>query len=184
MGWALQRLGTRSDVDTRSLVGGLLSLALSTSSFLQARRGAAKRACTARHSPPAAPHPTTRLRDAPSIPPPAVQDLLLSLGWFQSLLLWVSARRVAATVRSALVEPPPADPASGRPAGLDGLPYFLDATARQTLLHAALHALSAQLAAAEPLAPAVLLPCVSRVLLLAEDSGSDRWAPRGPGLAA
>lgn len=109
---------------------------------------------------------------APSTCPASLQDALLSSERFRSLLLRAFRRRHAAAVDAALVAPA-ADPQHG--SGFDSLGgYWVDPKARQLLQFAGLHALSVQLTAAQALAPAQLLPCVSRVLLTTEERKSER----------
>lgn len=98
--------------------------------------------------------------EPPRFPTP-FQGLLLRDEPFQRLVLLAFRRRHAATLAGA-IKPPPA-------AGFDQLDYYVDAQSRQLLEFAALHALSTHLAEREVLAPAKLLPQVSRVLLQTEE---------------
>ena len=101
-------------------------------------------------------------------PPPLLQDLLLSLPSFRSLVLWANRQQYAQAVEAALRRPPPSS--------FDSLDYYVDSQARSTLQFAALHALSTHLAVAEEvLAPAQLLPPVSRVLLTTEEHNAGRY---------
>ncbi|KAL4425684.1 hypothetical protein ABPG75_009700 [Micractinium tetrahymenae] len=95
-----------------------------------------------------------------------LQDLLLLRDGFQQLVLRAFRQQHAATVAGALRQPPPG--------GFDSLDYFVDGQSRQVLQFAALHALSAHLQAEEVLAPAQLLPQVSRVLLQTEEAQGGR----------
>lgn len=86
-------------------------------------------------------------------------DLLLSLPAFRRAALFAFGARHRAIVEGAL-SPPPAAPTSW-----EALEYWIDPQSRQLLQFVALAALSTHLAADEVLAPAQLLPQVSRALL-------------------
>eukprot|EP00887_Chlorella_sp_A99_P000837 scaffold5.g837.t1 len=93
-----------------------------------------------------------------------LQDLLLSLPRFRRLVLWANERQYRELVAAALRAP-----SEGEAEG-----YYVDPQAKQTLQFAGLHALSKYLSADEVLAPAVLLPPVSRVLLTSEERHSGK----------
>lgn len=89
-------------------------------------------------------------------------ELLLRRESFQHIVLHAFNQQHSATVASALRPPPHG--------GFDSLDYYVDGQSRQVLQFAALHAVSAHIQAGEVLAPAQLLPQVSRVLLQTEEA--------------
>ena len=100
---------------------------------------------------------------------PVVQDLLLANTRFRGLALRAFRTRFRGVLDPALR--PPTRP----PTLFQDLDYYVAPAAAQTLQMAALHALSAQLQAAQPLPPAQLLPAVSHVLLQTEDRRGGKY---------
>ena len=106
----------------------------------------------------------------PILPSPLLlQEFLLGLDWFRGLVLYAFRGRHRATLEAALKAPP------ARPRTFADLDYWVDPSARQVLQFAALHALSSHLQAEEVLAPAQLLPPVSRVLLQTEEARAGKY---------